>query len=233
MAEILASDSKHEENSLEYRRELESRYPQVCSQCEPRVRERIRAAGYVAKADHLRRMMERSRGGGRDLGSWNWKSLITTLGTIGWCASLAGQLLWDIQGVVVAYREKMVGEDDSSSISTCLQKSWTILHVTSKCSEKYNSIAGLALGLGFLFIWWNPRLKENYRKGGGRIVGKAEYYNLQMLLLLVRFASWSVLRSPIYDFDARTIKAVHSLMFVITTVVRNTIQYICFQLIMP
>lgn len=232
VTEIIASDSKHEENPLEYRRELEARYPQVCNQCEPRVRERIRASGYVAKADHLRRMMERSREGGRDAGGWSWKSFIISLGAIGWGLSLAGQLVWDIQGVVVANREETIGED-SSSIWTCLQKSWTVLPVTSDCSKKYNSAAGLALGLGLLFIWWNPKLKEKSRKGGGRIVGKAEYYNLQMMLILLRSASWFVLRSPTYDSDARTVKAVHSLMFVITTVVGNAIQYICVQLIMP
>lgn len=231
MKEILASDSNHEGNSLDYRRELESRYPQVCNQCEPRVRERIRASGYVAKTDHLRRMMERSRGGGRDHGGWNWTSPIISLGAIGWCSSLVGQLLWDIQGVVMANRENMVGQDDSSSISSCLQSFRTIAHVTSNCSKRYDLAAGLALGLGLLFIWWNPRLKE--KSSGGRIVGKAEYYFLQMMLLLLRFTSWFVLRSPAYDFDARTVKAVHSFMLVITTVVGGTIQYTCFQLIMP
>lgn len=219
MREILASDPNHEGDSLEYRRKLEARYPQVCNQCEPRVQERIRASGYVAKADHLRRMMERSRGGGRDLGGWNWTSLITSLGAIGWYTSIVGQLLWDIQGVVMANRENMVGQDDSSSILSCLQSFWTIVHVTSNCSKRHNSAAGLALGLGLLFIWWNPRLKEKSRKGGGRIVGKAEYYYLQMMLILLRFASWFVLRSPTYDFNARTVKAVHSFMIVITTVV--------------
>lgn len=219
VTEILASaDSKHEEDSLEYRRELEVRYPQVCSQCEPRVRERIRASKYVAKTDNLRRMMERSRGGGRDGGFWNWKNPIISLGAIGWCTSLAGQLLWDIQGVLMANREEIVGEDDSSSISTCLQRGWTILHVTSNCSMKYDSAAGLTLGLGLLFIWWNPRLKEKSRKGGVRMVGKAEYYQLQLMLLFLRFASWSVLRSPTYHSDARIVKAVHSLMLAITLV---------------
>ena len=44
-----------------YRRELEDRYPQVCQHCLPRVQDQIRAAGYAAKADNLRRMIDRSR----------------------------------------------------------------------------------------------------------------------------------------------------------------------------
>lgn len=219
--EILASDTKHEENSLEYRRELERRYPQVCDQCEPRVRERIRASGKVAKADHLRRMMEQSRGRGRDRGRWNWKSLIISLGAIGWCTSLAGQLLWDIQGVLMANGEEIIDEDDSSSMSTCLHRGWTFIVVTSNCSKKYSEAAALALGLGFLSIWWNPRLKEISRKGGARMMGKAEYYQLQLMILFLRFASWSILRSPTYNSDARVVKAMHSLMFVITIVVGN------------
>lgn len=234
MQEILASDSNHEENSAEYKRELYTRYPEVCSLCEPRVRERLRASGKLAKADHLRRMLERSRGGGRNLDGGNLKSLVSSLGALGWCTSLAGQFLWDIQGVVAANQEheEVIGADDFS-ISTCIPTSWTSGHVTSNCSMLYNSAGGLAVGLGVLCVWWNPRLKEKLRKGGGRIVGNGEYYSLQIILLLLRFISLSILWSPTYGSDARTVKAVHSLMFVLTAVVGNTIQYLFFQLIMP
>lgn len=223
---ILASDTKHEDNLVEYRRDLETRYPQVCNQCEPRVREQIRASGYAAKTDHLRRMMERTRGE-RGLGRWNWKSIVISLGAIGWYISLAGQLLWDVQQVVAAHRQETVGEDDLSSISTCPSSSWAISLITSKCSTNYDSAADLALDLGLFCIWWNPRLKEKSTKGG-RIVGKAGYYGLQIMLHVLRSASSSVLRSPAYDFDARTVKAAHSLMFVITTVVGKIIQCILF-----
>lgn len=223
VANILASDTRHEENPVEYRRELETRFPPVCSQCEPRVREQIRLSGYVAKTDHLRRNLERTRGG-RDLGRWNWKSTIIFLGATGWYISLAGQLLWDAQQVVAAHRQEMVGEDDPS-ISTCRSSRWAIAHMTSKCSTNYDSAADLALDLGLLCIWWNPRLKEKFTKDG-RIVGKAGYYGAQIMLLVLRFVSWSVLRSPAYNFDARTVKAAHSLMFVITTAVGKTIQCI-------
>ncbi|MCJ1469065.1 hypothetical protein MMC07_007697 [Pseudocyphellaria aurata] len=215
--EILASDSTHEENPTDYKQELYTRYPEVCSSCEPRVRERLRASGKLAKADHLRRMLERSRG--RNLDGGNMKTLVASLGAMGWCTSLAGQILWDIQSVVANQEhEEVIGADESSSISTCIPTSWTSAYVNTNCSMMYNSANGLALGLGLFFVWWNPRLKEKSRKGGVKIVGSGDYYCLQLILLLLRFISWSILRSPTYGSDARTVKAVHSLMFVFTAV---------------
>ena len=51
-----------ERNYYRYRKGLEQRYPQVCDECAEKVEHRIRQAGYTAKTDHLRRMMDLSRG---------------------------------------------------------------------------------------------------------------------------------------------------------------------------
>lgn len=52
-----------EKNYPRYRKELEERYPPLCRNCEPRVRERLQVTGYAAKTDHLRRMVEQTRKG--------------------------------------------------------------------------------------------------------------------------------------------------------------------------
>ena len=206
---------EYERKYPEYRKNLEDRYPQVCRQCEPRVRDRIRATGYAAKTDHLRRMMERSRGIGSHHNSWGWKNLIMSVGATGWWTSLMGQLLWDIQGSFATNQHRILSEEYPFSISSCLKNTWIGSRATADCAEEYNSVDGFALGLGLLSIWWNPRWKEKSRKGVGRIVGLTDYYKLQAMLLTFRFASWSVLvRSPSYSLDAQTVKAVHSFMIV-------------------
>ena len=216
-----ASDySEYEEKYPEFRKNLEARYPQVCRTCEPRVRERIRASGYAAKTDHLRRMMERSRDGGRYHRIQSWKSFAAVVGAIGWGVSVMGQLLWDVQGAVVASSEDTLGGEEFSSISNCVWDSWSTLEVTSECAEGYDSAAGLALGLSVLFIWWNPKLYEKSRKASVRIVGLSEYYQLQAMLLIFRFASWSVfVRLPSYEFSPQMVKAVHASMIVFTIAV--------------
>jgi hypothetical protein len=45
----------------DYKDELETRYPQVCNECLPRVQHQIRNANHVARADNLARIMEAAK----------------------------------------------------------------------------------------------------------------------------------------------------------------------------
>lgn len=165
-------------------------------------------------------MMERSRGMGSRYNRWSWKNLSLSVGAIGWCSSLVGQLLWNIQGSYATNQHEVLGEEYPSSISTCLKHTWLGLQASEDCAKGYDFVNGLALALGLLFIWWNPKWKEKFRKGSGRIVGLMDYCKLQAMLLTFRFASWSVLvRSPAYSLETQTIRAVHSFMIVFTILV--------------
>src|SRR6185436_4840701 len=69
-------------------------YPQVCGDCEPKVLERIQQAGYTAKTDHLRRIIDRSR-----QTRAGWRTPLDVLDLLGrrlWQAGLALQLLWQL-----------------------------------------------------------------------------------------------------------------------------------------
>src|SRR2546421_1613915 len=84
---------QYEASLPKYRQNLEDRYPPVCPKCESQVRERILQAGYYAKSDHLRRMMDRSRA--RQFANpWGWRSLVVRTGGLGYYMSIAGQVLW-------------------------------------------------------------------------------------------------------------------------------------------
>lgn len=149
-----------------------------------------------------------------------------SVGAIGWVASLMGQLLWDIQGSF-ATSQQIPSEEYPFSISSCLKNTWVGSQATADCAKVYNSVDGLVLALGLLCIWWNPRFREKSRNGGGRIVGLTDYYKLQAMLLIFRFASWSVLvRSPSYSLNAQTVKAVHSFMVVFTILVGTALSSI-------
>ena len=203
----------------EYRQGLEERYPQVCKRCEPKVQERIQAAGYAAKTDHLRRMMDRTRGSGIQYRDASWEAPLITLGGVGWFLSLAGQILWDGLSLFDSTEEGH-GLRDAQTLtsgSVCLQQVARGSGTISDCTELLYSAAGLTLILGFLSSWWNPMLKETLSRKGSRAVGTAEFYQLQGLFLTVRCVIWWYL--PSFASTVQMKKAAHLSLLVLATIV--------------
>ena len=206
----------------EYLKGLEERYPQVCKKCEPRVQERIRAAGYAAKTDHLRRMMDRTRGHGIQYRNASWGSPLVTLGGVGWFLSLAGQVLWDGLSLFESTKERHGLQDlkdslDPVSGSMCLQQVMRGSGSIFDCTELLYSAVGLALLLGVLSSWWNPVLQETLRRKGGRAVGTTEFYRLQGMLLIIRFVTWRYL--PGSGLTVQMTKAAHLSLLVLAAIV--------------
>lgn len=203
----------------EYLKGLEVRYPQVCPRCEPKVQERIRAAGYAAKTDHLRRMMERTRGFGIQYRDRSWGSPLVALGGVGWFLSLVGQILWDGLSLLNSMEEHhgLRYAQNFASGPVCLQQFMRGSGSVLDCTESLYSAAGLALLLGFLSSWWNPMLHEALRRKGGRAVGTAAFYQLQGMLLIARCLTWWYL--PGFELDAQKSKAAHLSLLVFAVVV--------------
>ncbi|KAI5304066.1 hypothetical protein KEM56_006886 [Ascosphaera pollenicola] len=78
-----------------FRKELEERYPPLCEHCAPLAREKIKQAQYLAKSDYLRRMVNV-----KDDRPLTWFRLLIVLGATAHYISIAGQLVWDIMGVL-------------------------------------------------------------------------------------------------------------------------------------
>ncbi len=203
----------------EYLKGLEERYPQVCKKCEPRVQERIRAAGYAAKTDHLRRMMDRTRGYGIQYRNPSWSSPLVTLGGVGWFLSVAGQILWGGLSLFEPMEESHGLRDaqDPASGSGCLQQVMRGSGSMSDCTELLHQAVGLALLLGVLSSWWNPVLQETLRRKGGRAVGTAEFYQIQGMLLIVRCVTWWYL--PGFALNVQKTKAAHLSLLVLAAIV--------------
>ena len=215
--------AEYEKAEEEYLKGLEERYPQVCPRCEPKVQEKIKAAGYAAKTDHLRRMMDRTRGHGIQYGNASWISPLVTLGGVGWFLSQAGQFLWSGLSLLepTEGQHGLRDEQNYATDSACLQQVMRGLGSVSDCTEVLYSAAGLALLLGILTSWWNPMLKETSKRRMVRAVGTAEFYQLQCMLFIIRCAIWWYL--PGYDLSTHQITAVH--MFLLVLVVTVCIQF--------
>lgn len=211
--------AEYEKAEEEYLKGLEERYPQVCQRCEPKVQERIKAAGYAAKTDHLRRMMDRTRGHGTEYEMASWISPLATLGGVGWFLSQAGQFLWSGLSLLKSTEGQHGLRDEQSyaTASACLQQVLRGLGSVSDCTELFHSAAGSALLLGILTSWWNPMLKETSKRRNVRVVGTAEYYQLQCMLFIMRCIIWWYL--PGYDLSAYQIRAAHMSLLVLVAIV--------------
>jgi hypothetical protein len=174
-----------------YRQNLEDRYPQVCPVCESKVRQRILQAGYYAKSDHLRRMMDRSRAQAI-ANRWGWRSLIVKAGGAGYCTSIAGQLLWHAMSAL-SNDSAHIGK---ASYAGCLIQSLKQHQLPTACTKAFGPITGLAIVVGLSCIWWNPQWHHKLNGREGRLTGLQKYYNIQVILLLLRLGSWIWLREP-------------------------------------
>ena len=218
--------SVYEDAFPEYRKNLEERYPPVCENCESRVRERLRLTNYAAKTDHLRRVMQRTRGTVFAPSGWSWNRLGVAVGGTAWLSAGIAPVLWNFMGALKVMEEPhgLRDVDPSSSMSSCLWQSWQNKETKSDCARLYHPVASLSLILGILSIWWNPKLAKRTEGKGGRLVGLKEYYKLQVMFLAIRLAAWAVLgETTSIQVDPQTAKATHYFMLVFTVVVRTAI----------
>ncbi|KAJ5947085.1 hypothetical protein N7466_000100 [Penicillium verhagenii] len=197
-------DPQFDSNYESYRRELENLYPQVCETCEPRVKQRIREAGYEAKADNLRRMMDQTRAFKNEqrLRRHSWQSLVVYLGALAYWISILGQLAWDALSALTVYpaEENIDISIDAPvsfmSVVPCVRKMIELRGIPQEWSYNLAPTAGLALIAGCLSIWWNPKIRMKIYGRLGRFYGLGEYYQLQLLSLVLRCVFWSLFKDP-------------------------------------
>ncbi|KAM5343158.1 hypothetical protein ACJ41O_014124 [Fusarium nematophilum] len=192
LAQYLPDDPNHpdyadlERNYYRYRKGLEERYPQVCDECAERVEGQIRRAGYTAKTDHLRRMMEKSRGRRVDPGRTTALDWANSLGRGLWWGGLAMQMLWHLRIVAHALEHRDEGMYDPDD------RSWQTM-----------AVAGLAWAVGFLppgevlisaavtasilSAWWNPQFVQVSRGFTRHLLGLTQWYSFQGLIIFFRF----------------------------------------------
>ena len=206
-----------------YRQSLEERYPPVCENCEPKVLERLRVTNYAAKADHMGRMTERTRAAPpRSSSGSGWKSLLILVGAIAWWASLIGQIFWNVMGTLPKSQD-LDGLHDlylSTSLSSCLRQISHDRQIGQGCAELAGPCGNFALILAVLSVWWNPLLKQKAKRRHGRMVGLSEYYKVQLLTLMIKFAAWYGLGDNAgLELTPSAIKGAHAFALAFTTLV--------------
>lgn len=174
------------ENALPtYKKELELRYPQCCPQCEPRVQASLQQANYAAKTDHLRRMLYKKSDASRR-SFLHYKRLIVAAAGVGQVLGLVLQMTWHALASQLSTGQ---GFPDTN-LWHCVRT----LSLTASCPEQFASLLPVSFLIGLLCIWWNPKWQHKLAGQDGRLEGLNRYYQLQILLLMLRFSIWMVLR---------------------------------------
>ncbi|KAF5024242.1 hypothetical protein F66182_3674 [Fusarium sp. NRRL 66182] len=192
LAQYLPDDPNHpeypelERNYYRYRKGLEERYPQVCDQCAERVDGQIRRAGYTAKTDHLRRMMEKSRGRKSTPEKTTALDWADSLGRGLWWGGLAMQMLWHLRAVSFALQHQDVGMYDPDDVS------WPTLAVNGLTwivafLPPSDTLISSAIAASILSSWWNPQFVQVSRGFTRHLLGFTQWYSFQGLIVFFRF----------------------------------------------
>jgi hypothetical protein len=210
----------YEQQYPQYRRKMEETYPQVCENCEQKVNNRIRQTGYEAKADHLRRTMERSKmsRAAQKARRRNWRSILVVAGALGYWTSVAGQLVSDLIGTCDLWTN--IAGQHWIPVSTYFS---FVNEIVSYIGYSSQDLAGIALVFGALSIWWNPKIHHKVEGLSGRILGLNQYYECQLIVMVARFAVWAWLKDT-SRMEPSLPAAVHAVMVLFMSVVSITNQ---------
>ena len=215
----LRSDPRYDEfeaNFPIYRKSLEERYPQVCAECEPRVRDRIQQSGYFAKTDHLRRMRENTQNTMLHMKqNWRRTSLLTLVGSLVWFSSTLVLLLWHGFGALAQEEDGL--RNDSITLKYCMLDGFTSRKVDLGCSKEMYSPAGWVIVMSLLTLYWNPVMR---RRWIDRAVGLKEFYKLQLTTAFARSVVWYVLgKAKDMELEDNAVKACHITMLAFNVIV--------------
>jgi Ima1 N-terminal domain len=228
LLETGAEYKAYEANYPSYLKEVDERYPQVCAECEPKVRKIMSTRHHAVKADNLRRVMDRSknRTRGQPLKT-DWRELLILIGAFCYWASIGIQLIWNSMGALAAQGPEVEMRDEASSsvLFKYLQTSIWEQHIPRQlpgmCSVLVAPLAGWSLVLGLASLWWNPQLKTKLYWRRARMTGLNDYYKLQIIVNVARFVGWEILQDPdLFGIKSSIHWAIHLVMFALTALVR-------------
>ncbi|KAK1761208.1 Ima1 N-terminal domain-containing protein [Echria macrotheca] len=160
-----------ERDFYRFRNNQEKLYPQICADCEPRVRRRLEQAAYTAKTDVLRRMLDRSSRHRKRITSRGKLDVLDTVGRWLWVAGLVLQLCWHGTMVGSLYLE-------SGRIPQGLG---TLERLPRPEATLWWSVLTTALG-----VWWNPRFVQVVRGFTRHIKGVSRWYFYQAIAVAMR-----------------------------------------------
>ncbi|KAF9693727.1 hypothetical protein EKO04_008364 [Ascochyta lentis] len=175
-----------------YRNELEERYPQVCHVCLPRVQDQIRAAGYAAKADNLRRIIDRSRAHSRTAHTFRQTCTLRCI-ALAKCLYTSSVLVgatWHALALMAAPTHADA-RHEPLTWSTCGKHAVFSRNLDQRCflSSFALRLIQSSLLADFLTIWWNPSLACKTNSITGRLRGGKSLCFIRASVFMLRAAT--------------------------------------------
>ncbi|KAI6350246.1 hypothetical protein MCOR25_010564 [Pyricularia grisea] len=173
-----------ERNFYKFRNNLERQYPQTCSKCEPKVLERIAQAGYTAKTDHLRRMIDRSLKArtAEQASASGPLGILSAVGRYLWLAGFILQGLWHLemmQELVATVEFPWLRSFGIRQLLGVL--AWLLSLLPEPEWLMKWSIMSTAVSL-----WWNPFFVKTVRGFTKHLLGIGTWYTYQAVIMFFR-----------------------------------------------
>ncbi|KAK4245317.1 Ima1 N-terminal domain-containing protein [Corynascus novoguineensis] len=176
--------AEREKGLYRFRRNQERLYPQICEQCEPKVRQRLEKAQYTAKADLLRRMLDRSAGARSSAVTRGWPERFDAAGKWLWIAGFVLQLGWHAVVMHSLLSQYFIwAEADDSLLAFRLLRICGPLVGSLPSDARLLGWSGLATIFG---VWWSPRFSQIYRGFTRHISGVSKWYFFQAMAVVLR-----------------------------------------------
>ena len=178
--------AEREKGLYRFRKNQERLYPQICADCEPRVRQQLEQAAYTAKTDVLRRMLDRSASARKSVKTHGWLDTFDAAGRWLWIAGFVLQLAWHTVVVHSLLSQYLMWAGVDESLFT-----FRMLRICGPfvgrlpSAERLLRWSSLASILG---AWWNPRFAQIFRGFTRHITGVSKWYFFQAVALAVRIS---------------------------------------------
>ncbi|KAK4496137.1 hypothetical protein PRZ48_012116 [Zasmidium cellare] len=221
----------------QYKKELEKRYPLVCKKCAPNAQSKIERSDYYGLAQNASRLIAetRARGGQPahrtrdDIGKKMMRMFYNIVG-LALFTGLFTQLAFHLYAILTLHLSTAYSEPELTDISDmarpslneCAQQS-IHLHFSNTCYHLFGNLIPYTLALATSGLWYNTGLKNwhhhTYRMEA--INGQANYFWMQVMMLVVRAWAWFTLSNPdiTAQFTKAQLMAIHGfvIFFVIVT----------------
>lgn len=195
-----------------FRYDLEKRYPQVCEDCEPGALQRMAEAEKTAKADHLRRLIEKTKENRFNKSQESLFSL-NYVGKLLWNLGLYGQLFWNFTMLTIAARNS--GSDVVVRYSIVIEKS--LQPLTNFIT--YREWARAFLICTLLSTWWCPKSNGLSRNTSRNLSNFSKWFQLQILVVIMRcFFYWMMGTRFFSDINSPSTIGAHVAMSILTVV---------------
>ena len=168
-------------------------------------------------------MVEASRNGAwRSPAPWNGKVAIVVITACTYWTSVIGQLFWHMLGLLSRSEADVLGlaDDDEGFLQSCITQVWYEHQIDRACGMAASPVAGLAMILSILSLWWNPLMKQKIQGIKGRMEGLGEYYSVQVVSLVVRGLAWAILKpGSAVPLDSNLDRGLHAFMLLFLIIV--------------